>query len=376
MKTDYKLMSARLLALFTSFASLTVAPMVHALADLDSGALVLEVTAGVEYDTNIFTNSLEEGDLIGRVKPVLRYIQDSGVIHLEASAGVDMAEFKDFGEQSSQDFITELSLSGFHRDDSPLTFAVVAGWREETWASEEVGTRIESELLRLAGSADFKTSEKLGLRTTVDFSDSEYANAFYPDAEDLEARVDMIHYYSEKLQFAFGYRYRDISYDQNFEDQKTDTLIVGAEGQLSGKLTGFIEVGYIFQDNDYDDTVLYNVGLTWKASEKTNLKLTGGRDNSISLAGENAISTNVTLWLHQNFTDQVSGRAFIGYGEFEREGANSRNDESYRVGTGLTVNLTESNSLDFNISYEDRESDSSFSNYKRFLISAGLNFLY
>ena len=341
-----------------------------------NGALLLELSGEALYDSNIFTNDSEQEDYIFTLSPKLSFQQESGVVHLDAAIGAEIGEFLDYSEQSYQDLSTELSLSGFHRKDSPFSFGLRTGWREETWTSEEVGTRIEAEIFDASAMADLALSEKLGMRGALDYQDSSYENTFYQDSEDFEARLDAVHYYSDKLQLTAGYRYREISYASTLPKQQTDSFIIGAEGQLTEKLNGLVEIGYILQDNGNDDTLIYTVALDWAVDEKTALSLEGQRDTSVSLTGQNAISTSITLNARQQFTQRVSASAFASYGEFERSGLDPRDDDFIQFGVGYMQEFNETTFLTADLSYEERDSNSVQSNYDRILASVRLNVLF
>ena len=96
--TEQKQTLNRAGTLLTTLATLALLPAGHALTDAGPGALLLDVSAGIAYDSNIFTNNLEEGDTIATLDTMLRYVQDQGVIALDAGAGINFGEFFDFGE--------------------------------------------------------------------------------------------------------------------------------------------------------------------------------------------------------------------------------------------------------------------------------------
>lgn len=343
------------------------------LTELGPGKLFLDTEAAVTYDTNIFTNNLGEEDWIFGFTPALVYVQDRGLIEMEASAGVDVQEFHNFKEQSSQDLFVDVALAGPNRADAPLAFSLGAGWRESTRASEELATRVESEQISLNGSVDYVFSEKTGLRLSGGWSEEDYDLDVYADSEDSNLRADVLWLYSEKLRFTGGYRYRQINYDGAGRiDQQTDTFIVGAEGVLTNKLTGMVEVGYMMQDNDLDDALYYGVALDWAYDQNTSFSLTGQRDSTASATGQNTISTILTLRANQRFTDTLDGYASVGYGQYERDGALGRDDDIFRLGLGAAVRLSEQGSLGASVQYEDRSSDSIVSEYDRILASVNL----
>jgi hypothetical protein len=347
-----------------------------ALSELGNGTLMMELEGGIAYDSNIYTNNLEEGDYIVSARPRLSYVQDGGVINLELGLGIEAGEFLDNTEESFQDRILDFSLTGLDRDGSALAFSLTGGWREQTTASEEIGARIELDIARLDGSAELSLSEKTGIRVSTGYLKTAYANPSYADSKDLSGRVEGLYHYSEKLSLKAGYRYRDIEYSGDYISRSTDTFFVGAEGDLSAKLTGLLELGYVLQEGELDDYFFYSAGLNWQMDEKTTFNLSGLRDNSASPTSDSVINTSLTLTALQSLTEKLTGSAFIGLGRYEREGENSREDDIFRAGIGLSNSLSEASSLDLSLSYEKRDSVSAQSDYERILASVEYSLLF
>ena len=182
----------------------------QALMYLGNSAVFLDLETKLTYDSNIFTNNLEEEDFIAMARPTLRYTRNESVFDFETTLGGEFAQFFDMDDQSYEDWFASISLSGPNREGSALTFGLTGEWREETTAREELSTRVEREIKSVAGTVGFSLSDKSSLRLSAGYSDIDYENVLYTDSEDTSGRLDGLWHYSEKLSSYVSYRYREI----------------------------------------------------------------------------------------------------------------------------------------------------------------------
>ena len=358
-------------ALAGSLALLLAGPGAHALTDLGPGGLFLDVSTGVTYDSNVFTNAREDGDFIYSLSPTLSYVQDRGLVRLTATAATSFYEYEDLNAQSGEDYLLGFDLSGMHREPSPsAAFTLSGNYANQSVASEEVATRIDIEAYGLNGTVDFDVSDKTGLRFGAGWSERDYKDNAYSDSEDYNVRGDFLYRYSEKLSLKTGYRYREISYDDG-RDLESDTFTVGAEGEFTDKLSGSLELGGTSGDRLDGTQFYYAIGLNWAKDQNTSYSLSGKRDNIPSAVGARATRTQIDVSVAQRFTDRLSGNAFIGAGRFEREDVVARDDDIISLGAGLNLAVGNNASVFGSASFETRDSDSADSDYDRILLSAG-----
>ena len=142
-------------------------------------------------------------------------------------------------------------------------------------------------------------------------------------------------------------------------------------------MTGTVELGYGLADNaDSDDFLYYMVELEWAASQKTTWSLTGSRDATPSITGDDATSTSLTAAVNHEFTDKWSGNASFGLGKFDRGGIDPRSDDFIRAGLGVNLAMSDTLGLFARFSYEDRSSNSAFSDYSRTIAAFGGRVLF
>ena len=160
-------------------------------------------------------------------------------------------------------------------------------------------------------------------------------------------------------------------------DRKSNTFIIGVEGDLSSKLTGTVEVGYILQESDATNKPYFSVALDWLIDTKKSLSLTGKSDNFASSSGENVVNSTILLKFNLKVSDTVSGSVSTGYGRYQRDGGSSpREDDIFRTGAGLNILVGKTSSINFNFSYENRDSTLIYFDFERISGTAGFNFVF
>ena len=365
-------MTATIRRLSLVAACLGAASSVQALTDLGPGKLFLDVSGELTYDSNIFTNASEQEDFIAQLTPSLSYVQDRGLLQMTATGQVRLQEYFDNSDQSGEDFLFSLELSGMHREPQPaVMFALVSSFFDISVANEELGDRVDISQFKFGLTVDASVSDKTGLRFGLDYGELDYDLSQYRDSSDRGLRADFLYRYSEKLSLRAGYRSRSVSYPGVTYD--TDTFILGAEGELSAKLKGSVEVGALDGDALDGTQFYYAVGLNWDADANTGYALTGKRDVSASAIGAQSVTTSLRASVTQRFTDTVSGVGYVGVGKFERFDIVSRDDDVFLAGGGLNMAVGDNASVFANLDFGQRNSNSADSDYNRVLVSVGGN---
>lgn len=339
-----------------------------ALAPLGPGDLYLSVGGGVLWDSNIYRRAEEVSDFIWTVSPELSYVQDRGLIHLDASFGADYNGFVDENQQSGTNWDFNFNLSGMHRQPRPaVNFSLGGGWQEGARASYEVGDRIEQTTKSLDAGVEVDISDKTGINVNGSWSDRENDRSDLVGSESIRLRTNFFYRYSEKLRYSGGYSYSTIDHPER--DYATSSLTVGADGTFSPKLSGNVNVG-VMDREEAGTGLTYSVSLAWQKDSNTSFSLSGNRSDTPSVTGQSATSTSLRLSGTQRLTQRMSASAFVGFSLFDRgQAGESRSDDSLDLGLSLSMQVNDSAQLGFMIDYEDRSSDSDFSNYERIQLS-------
>jgi hypothetical protein len=348
-----------------------------ALAEAGPGVLVLSLEGKLEYDSNILSNNSEVSDTILRLSPRLEYGVERSLLHLNAHAGFSHNEFLDNGAQSDQDYMAGFQLSGLHRDPAPaMNFTLSGNWADRKSSSAEIGSLIEITSTNVDARLDYDFSEKTALRFGYGLGNQDYADVSYNDSRDNKYRSDFLYKYSEKLNYLGGYRYRKLDHSGVGLDYDTDTFIIGAEGELTPKISGTIETGASSSSYAGGDTLYYAVGLDWAVDKKLSVGLSGERDNTASASGVAAASTNLQLDLSQKVTDWITGNGFVSIGNFERFGDDGRTDDIFRTGISGALRMKNDATVNVSASFENRRSSLPSSDYQRFILSASGSFKF
>jgi hypothetical protein len=360
----------------TSSLSLILGSALNAsILETKYGSVFLDASAEVSYDTNIYANAAEESDVIFKLSPALRYVQQRGLVSLKAESGINLSRYADNDDEDAEDFFFRANLAGPNRDDAATSYALNAGWVESTTADPILGAVTAVATTTLGGTVEYQLTDKTGIRFGGDYANTNFDRAGQGDADNYRARVDALYYYSQKLSLNAGYRYGLIDQEIASAEVDSHTFAIGATGELTEKVTGNIDGGYQYNDtfSGIDRTYYYSVGLDWAAREKTTVSLTGSRDIAPSSSLGTATSTTLTTTLAQSLTETISASVFATAGKLELDGINQREHDFYRVGTSVGVELNEYGSVSVGVSYEDRDADTANSTYGRVISYVGLN---
>lgn len=371
MNSTYYIKRAGLLLAAAGFATGATA-----LVEVGPGVITLSVDAGVKHDSNIFADNTEESDLSFTGTGALAYVQSRGLMSLNAQAGVNYTTFASNSDQDSTDPFASISLSGVLQQGGKTNYGFVGRYSRTKDTNVELANRVRSETFALTGRTDWAFSPKLGVRFSAAYSELNYKNVGLNDNDTTTLGVSALWYYSEKLTLLAGYRYRDINFSIRTRDIQSDTFLVGAEGELTPKVTGTVNAGISSFNDGRSDSLFYEVGLDWAATRRGVVSLTGARDNSGSVTGDNNVDTSLTLTFRQQVSSHATVSAGVTMGTYKRDGNAPRDDDFWRINIGSNLRIGDHGRLGASFSYEDRNSNSAVSDYTRviFAITGGYTF--
>jgi hypothetical protein len=156
----------------------------------------------------------------------------------------------------------------------------------------------------------------------------------------------------------------------------------GAQGELSPKLSGNANIGYVRQVYDSgfsgQSTLSLGSGLQWSLNRKTSVGFDLNRGFSPSAQGYTMLNTTGRVSLNHRFTDDVSGTAYVSYGTTDytyasgsRSSLSSNSLDNIGFGTNVTKTLSKhfTTSGGYSFSHLARDSES----YGRHLVRVDLN---
>jgi polysaccharide biosynthesis protein VpsM len=377
----------RLLAI-TSLAILAVLPRAAALVPAgDGGALMLNLGSVVTYDTNIFANANEQSDWSLAVVPELQYLRQAGVLQMDARLGFEIIRFDDFTSQNTEDFFSLLNFSYPNRPDGNRSRGEFElGWREFSGTNEALGARTQAEVFSASGTARHAVSDKLGLRAGLRYREDSYKTANVSDVSVWSLAADALHTYSDNLDLFLGYRFRDTDttgrQNRAALGVRDHLLQVGAEGQLTPRITGRASVGV--QERRFNGGALTrsvrpygSVEVSWSPAARTRYTLAADKDFDTTPDDRSVSGSDFTLLLDQGITNRLSFSPALYYLRTRyRSATEDRNDEQFGLSLGLAYQTAPNSTLNARYTYLTRDSSNPFFEYDRQLLTFSADFSF
>jgi hypothetical protein len=392
-----------------------------ALKESAFGRFDLSASISAEYDSRVFgisSQSLQavkdsnrsdvpvgeiesEDDLILRFTPTIHYSKKLRWFTFSGSAGVQLAQFV---KNDKKSYVQPTSTFTIDFDES-LKKRISNNAKIRFDMNFDLGQRVDTSVLEqdlvsysyflVAANVRYNHSSRFGLGAGTSYSYRNYqdwatggqSNSAYSDLATIPIYARAFYIYSEKLDFFTEYNFsrsRDMSGNggSGLTNGATHGVSVGAQGELSPKLSGNANIGYTRQVYDSafsgQSTLSLGSGLQWSLNRKTSMGFDLNRGFSPSAQGYTMLNTTGRLSLNHRFTDDVSGTAYLSYGTTDytyASGASSplRSNSLDNIGFGTNMTKTLSKhfttSGGYSFSHLARESES----YGRHLVRVDLS---
>lgn len=364
-------------------ASAALALSANAAIDLGNGVKVVpNVIASVEANDNLFLASTNETDeTIWRLSPGIVFAMGEGALN---SAQFSYNEEFQFYSDNS-DFDTSLSLVDFtsRYDDGKMKINVDAWFHEANQATRDTPTiahLIKRQLVHGSISDEVKFTQKSAAKIGLSYDDTDYSPTSYADWQRLEIPVQYFYEVQPKLDASIGLRYRKNDVSSSLINTDSDELFynVGLRGELTPKLTGEVQVGYLQfspQNGGDEDSFGLAANLIYAISPKTNLSFdanaqygysAGGlayQDNGIGLSLDTAISAAFAL----------KGRVFWNTYDYS---LTAQQDDYYGGQVSGTYTFNEHAELTASYSYTNNDSNIAIQSFEQNLFSLSATLRY
>ena len=407
------------LVLCMFFVSIVLAHNVFALKESAFGRFDLSASLSAEYDSRVFGISSQalqavkasgtpgvvpdeiesEDDLILKFTPAIHYTKKLRWFTFSGSAGVHLTQFV---KNDKKSYIQPVSTFTIDFDES-LKKRISNNAKIRFDMNFDLGQKVETSVLEqdlvsysyflVGANIRYNHSSKFGLgagtsytyRNYQDWATGGQTNSAYSDLATIPIYARAFYIYSEKLDFFTEYNFsrsRDKSGGGGLTDGATHGVSFGAQGELSPKLSGNANMGFIRQVYDSgfsgESTLSLGSGLQWSLNRKTSVDFDLNRGFSPSAQGYTMLNTTGRVSLNHRFTDDVSGTAYVSYGTTDYTYASgtssslrSNSLDSIGFGTNVTKTLSKhfSTSGGYSFSHIARESES----YGRHLVRVDLS---
>lgn len=167
---------------------------------------------------------------------------------------------------------------------------------------------------------EMELSAKSSLMFGVDWRDIDYDRATLTDRTTTQLPLRYYWEASPKVDLSFGGSYRRTDTDLAFSSSDDILLNVGARGDFTQKLKGFIRVGFADRSLDNGNSrASFNMSsnLTYLYSEKTSLNFGVGNDFGSSGVGENQENFDVFLGFRSNIAADFALKGRVSYREID-----------------------------------------------------------
>ena len=341
----------------------------HALVEKSLGRIDVQATVEGVYDSNIFSSVSEEGDFLVRFMPVANYTKRLGPVILDGSAGGRFGRYFNHSEEDYSDPITKFKVrmaedfglfSVDKRTAGKIQFGFDTDISQRTETNEQLQDLISYTLYSAQFDVRYNHSPKFGVSTELSYAFRDYQvlssqGIPYSNIETWNLGASAYYIYSPKLDIFLRYEHtiNDSPEDESDLIQNSvDSFFLGAEGELTPKLTGTVSFGYGMRNYENteigsENSLLFNAGLNWAWREKTRIALNVNRSFSPSPQDQGMLNTTIGAQMTQRFTKRVAGTLGANYGisEFsslEGFGPFSRRSDRTDKRWGLSMNILSS----------------------------------
>lgn len=337
------------------------------------GEVVLHTTARGTYDSNVFAQTEADDDFYFSLIPELQFLRRAGLGTIDARAGIDFTRFVDFTSEDYENIFASLNISYPVSPQSPLSGGFSTAYTESSGVNDYLNTRIRQEMFSIGLNSVYKVSPRFGLRNSLSYNTTNVE--IFSDVESYSGTLGAQWAYSPTLAFFTDYRLRrsrSTGADE-LTGHKVDNLdhavFVGATGKLMPRLSGSASFGYQQTDarGGGSDSSLFVTAaeLAWALQRVTDITLGIARDMDVSPTDQSVESTSVTLGLTHRVEPKIELNTYVGYREFQFQGAGGRSDETFRAGAGMDYTFTRYWSAGAGYDYTDNDSSSGFADYRR-----------
>ncbi len=258
------------------------------------------VTLGNDYIAPGQTSPLnsERKDTVFRLAPGLSF--EFGQNALLSGKLAFTETFVRYSDNSDlDDELADLSFNAQHSDGKSKTTAK-ASYRELN--QNTVDLRLPTLSRRDVFNAGIEHETELTAKTSLlfgfDRTDTDYESASFIDRVDTKLPVRAYYELTPKVDMSFTLQYREMDADSVVASSEDWFYAVGARGEFTPKLTGFLRVGVTDRNNKVggDRTSLgLESDFTYAYSTKTNL--TFGVSNMFDTTGSGASQENLDIFV-------------------------------------------------------------------------------
>jgi hypothetical protein len=365
----------------------------HALFRFNDGRDQVYVTAyvGAGYDSNVFTSSAAEDDLILSGGAGMEYARKAGLVGVNGSLKWD---FGTFMTHSSEDYLNPSASLEFSKGTGRTTGAVQLNASRESTPDPTAGLRTDSWNYGVNLNLRYPVIDRYTIAGNIGWGRIDYTDdrGLLSDLDTYTIGTDLLYSWRSDRDLLAGYRFR--TSDAQFESSSIDhSVYLGVSGRIVSKLSGSARVGVTNHTTRYprgipednNDGLFVSLSGTWPVSQKVNYTLALTQDFSTTSTNFQTRTTTADLTGQFSHTVKFSTRANLGAGYTEflsgfAEGASAptrgfqgmdRND--HYITAGMSANYAINNHVSVGANYTYFRNWSDFSDYSFHRHSIGVS---
>lgn len=275
-----------------------------------SAEIFVTATAGIDFNDNVTlgsdfiptgqtapTNPIRD-ETIFRFAPGLSYEFGKNALMTGKLSYVET--FESYSDSADLDTaLSNVSFNATHSDGNSTTKAM-ASFRQlnQNTVDSRSPTLNRRDIFNVGGNHEMDLSAKSSLLFGFDFTDTDYKLASFADRTRTELPLRYFWEMTPKVDLSLGLRYRET--DSDFAGTSSDDMFysVGARGEFTPKLSGFLRIGLTDRDLQVgtDKTTLgLTSNFTYLYSEKT--QLTFGVSNDFGTSGQGESQENFDTFI-------------------------------------------------------------------------------
>ena len=297
------------------------------------GDISINARAGVDFDSNIFSNETESDDVVITFTPTATYARQFGPLKLSATGGGNFGRYIDHPEEDFSDPITSFNIgmaedfgifSVNKRSAGKIKFGFDTDVSQRTESNQQLQDLVSYTLYTANFNVRYNHSPKFGVSAQAkydfrDYQDISSIQKYYTDMLTRQVGATLYYIYSPKLDlyadYNFSKHYGKSEEGRNFfTNNDVSTIRIGAEGTFTPKISGDASIGYAFRtfDNsvsEAEEGIIFSTSVTWQFRQKTGVSI-GLTKNYMPTSQDNALDTSsYHVSLTHKFTSRMIGTA-------------------------------------------------------------------
>lgn len=362
-------------------ASAALALTASAAIDLGNGVKVVpNVISSVDFNDNLFlAPSNEQDETLIRLSPGILFSMGDGALNTAQFSYNE--EFQFYSDES--DLNTSLSLLDFSSsyDDGKMKISAAAWFHEANQATRDVSsvsTLVKRQLTHGAISDEVKFTEKSAVKVGLVYDNTDYNPSAYTDWQWVEIPVSYYYQVQPKLDASLGLRYRQNNLDGLGIDSDEFFYNIGLRGELTPKLTGEVQAGYIQLNPDAGDSQQafgLKANLTFAVSPKTNLYLDATNQFGYSAGGDGYRNGGIRASFDTAISAQVKLKGNVFWNNYDYT-TTGQNDDYFGGQVAGTYTFNEHAEFTASYTYSDNDSNRASQSFTNSIFSLAATLKY